>query len=203
MVACAIAIVLAAAWLGRTTPIARRVHATRSAAAMAVIALAVVVAVNGKSVETWLRYNAVGLPLDVGWAKTGVILRETTPADAKVAMFGAGNTGYFDHRYGIDMLGKMDPVIARTKPHASRFLPGHDKWDFNYSVGRLRPDVITQGLRLEARPADLCALRRWGYRAIAPQLLVRNDIGPGQAELGRRVTALHFYPPVPFPSSCP
>jgi hypothetical protein len=148
-------------------------------------------------------HNALDLRLGSGWAKTGLILRETTPPGARIAMFGAGNTAYFSHRYGIDMLGKMDPVIAHQEPHGY-FLPGHNKWDFAHSVGRLRPSVMAQGLRFYASRSDLCALRAWGYREIAPQLLVRDDtVGAREAELGRRVTALNFYPRVGLPTSCP
>jgi hypothetical protein len=52
------------------------------------------------------------------------------------------------------LLGKSDKVIARTKMHTSLTLdeltigyrPGHTKWDYAYSIGKLKPDVIAQTL---------------------------------------------------------
>jgi hypothetical protein len=94
-------------------------------------------------------------------------------------------------------------VIAHAKPRGA-FIPGHNKWDFAYSVGRLRPSVITQGIRFYATRSDLCSLRAGGYRQAAPQLLVRQGtVGAREAALGRRISALNFYPRVTFPSSCP
>ena len=58
----------------------------------------------------------------------------------------------------IDLLGKNDRHIARllarlpagAKPF---FVPGHIKWDYAYSIGTLRPDVVAQ-LWWSPREAD-------------------------------------------------
>jgi hypothetical protein len=116
-------------------------------------------------------------------------------------MTAAGNIAYFDHRPAVDLLGKMDPVIAREAPKPIEFRPGHDKWDYAYSIGHLRPAVITQLWFAESK--DLCDLRAWGYRAVAPQLYVRDGAaGTRTAELGSRVAALHFLRPLPLPRAC-
>ena len=55
-------------------------------------------------------------------------------------------------RYAIDLLGKNDLTIAHEPMHlpspgtsASRFFyPGHLKYDYRYSLGELKPDVVTQ-----------------------------------------------------------
>ena len=64
----------------------------------------------------------------------------------------AGTEPYFlPDRYFIDILGKADKVIAREPIKAPVSLagiadvrPGHMKWDYAYSIGKLQPDVIVQ-----------------------------------------------------------
>jgi hypothetical protein len=163
----------------------------------AVLALVtLVVAVNAHSFTTWGSENADGLALDRGWAETGVLVRQTTAPDTTVAMSAAGNTQYFDHRRGIDLVGKMDPVIAHMPPRPGiEFRPGHVKWNYAYSIGRLRPDVVTQLYTPTAR--DACNLRTWGYTQIAPELFVRAGVKiPRRAALARGIAGLHFFAPL-------
>jgi hypothetical protein len=58
-------------------------------------------------------------------------------------------------RTAIDMLGRNDRTIAhepmRLPPTGSSmlerikfFYPGHLKYDYAYSIGRLKPDIVTQ-----------------------------------------------------------
>lgn len=79
------------------------------------------------------------------------IERNTSP-DARVAVSWAGTVPYFTERRMLDLLGKTDPVIARKEmrspwdgvpPYVS-FLPGHMKWDYAYSLGEKRPDVVVE-----------------------------------------------------------
>ena len=53
--------------------------------------------------------------------------------------------------------------FARTKPHGP-FIPGHNKWDYNYSIGELRPDVVLAMWQHTGRDVD--NLTRWGYKPI-------------------------------------
>jgi hypothetical protein len=48
---------------------------------------------------------------------------------------------YFSRRRSVDLLGKNDPVIANSKPSLP-FFPGHDRFDYRYSIGVLRPDLV-------------------------------------------------------------
>jgi arabinofuranosyltransferase len=75
---------------------------------------------------------------------------------AKVTVSWAGTVPYFFPEYHyIDLLGKNDRQIARAPmrghsglpgaaqaPAYLRFYPGHLKWDYDYSIGRLKPDVV-------------------------------------------------------------
>jgi len=64
---------------------------------------------------------------------------------------GIGQVGYYalDFRI-IDFLGKCDPVVARMAPRFSHtaslgnmlWVPGHNKYDLNYSIRQLRPTFL-------------------------------------------------------------
>jgi hypothetical protein len=77
------------------------------------------------------------------------------PTDALIAVFHAGTLPYFkpDHRFH-DMLGKSDRRIAHSRAHAGP--PGHNKWDFAYSIGELRPAlIVTAGPFAGATDAEM------------------------------------------------
>lgn len=90
-------------------------------------------------------------------------LQNTTRPGTTVAVIGAGTIPYLlpDH-YAIDILGKTDPVIAHGPVSASMGIPdvpfmrpGHMKWNYAYTIGELKPDVIVslwEGTDEEAAP---------------------------------------------------
>jgi hypothetical protein len=76
--------------------------------------------------------------------------RNTLPG-VRIAVTWAGITPYFCNRQFIDLYGKADKHVARTEgkywsgsPKTLGFVPGHAKWDYDYSIGTLQPDVIAQ-----------------------------------------------------------
>jgi len=81
---------------------------------------------------------------------TALALRELTTEEATVAPYWAGTIGYYSQRYSIDPLGKMDPYIANLPADVSGAVgwggmisvPGHNKYDLEYSFKLLRPDFI-------------------------------------------------------------
>ncbi len=86
-------------------------------------------------------------------------LRVVTTPRATIAVTTAGTAPYFlsDRTY-IDMLGKNDKVIAHGKAHVAKgpglknflaFRPGHVKWDNDYSIGTLKPDVVVSVLAID------------------------------------------------------
>ena len=79
------------------------------------------------------------------------------PPGTKIAVFEAGTIPFLlpDFRY-IDLLGKNDRHIARTKAHPG--LIGHNKWDFDYSLGKLKPDIICARDKYENFPDSVAAL---------------------------------------------
>ena len=77
------------------------------------------------------------------------LLDLTTP-DATVGVFWAGSIPYFTERVAHDCLGKSDKYIARLAPDTSgnvawdgmTSVPGHNKYDLNYSLKKLRPTYV-------------------------------------------------------------
>ncbi|MGQ9680962.1 MAG: hypothetical protein ACUVX9_00335 [Anaerolineae bacterium] len=100
----------------------------------------------------WLLLNP---PLHVAGnrdtAAIARLVRQVTTSEARVGIVWAGAIPYFSERPCVDLLGKNDRVIAhlpmRLSQNESRstdFYPGHLKWDYAYSLGELRPDVVVQ-----------------------------------------------------------
>jgi len=94
--------------------------------------------------------RSIYVPGNERYTRDAIIIRRLTQPDASVAMVAAGNICYFSHRYCIDLLGKSDPVIARggiqVPPDADwrELQPGHIKFNYQYSIGTLKPDVVVE-----------------------------------------------------------
>ncbi len=102
------------------------------------------------SLRYWLLLEpSVYVSANERWVRTAKILNDITSDDAVLAVYAAGSVPYYTDRKSIDMLGKMDKVIARQKIQLPltvstirHLRPGHDKWDLNHSIDKLQPDVI-------------------------------------------------------------
>jgi len=104
-------------------------------------------------------------------------INDTTTSNATVAIHAAGIIEYLTDREAFDVLGKSDKLIAHEPMHIPPdqplidFRPGHNKWDYAYTIGVLKPDVIIEvfdGTIADAYPylAD--------YRCIEPVTLKRR-----------------------------
>jgi hypothetical protein len=89
--------------------------------------------------------------------------------DGLTAVFLAGVLPYFleDWRFH-DLLGKSDAHIARTRAYPGP--PGHNKWDFAYSLGTLKPDLVVTaapytGATDEGMARQLAAGHDYGFFA--------------------------------------
>lgn len=107
---------------------------------------------NTKSLERWILLRQ---PIFIEGNKEYVSItrdiNKTTSPDASIAVVAAGAIPYFTDRYSLDLLGKNDVVIAHEKVHGGgglasvkNFRPGHMKWNYDYSIGKLKPDVVVQ-----------------------------------------------------------
>jgi hypothetical protein len=85
---------------------------------------------------------------------TAVILNELLDENASVGVFNAGCIPYYTGRRSIDFLGKSDTYVSHLMPDISgslemngmKSIPGHNKYDLEYSIEKLRP-TYAQGFR--------------------------------------------------------
>lgn len=104
------------------------------------------------AVDKWtLREKPVFTESVERYAQMGYALSHITAPQATIAVVTAGNIPYFSQRTSIDLLGKNDVHIARGPARINSSLfepgdyrPGHNKWDYAYSIGLLQPDVVAQ-----------------------------------------------------------
>src|SRR5258708_30341874 len=61
----------------------------------------------------------------------------------------------------------------RKRPPTIDCNRGHDKWDYGYSIGQLRPDVVAQ--LWHASEVELRAIEGRGYIRLAPWVFARED----------------------------
>ena len=87
-------------------------------------------------------------------------LQTVTGDQARIAVVAAGGIPYFADRYSIDLLGKNDSQVAREPAGAPQgytwtdYRPGHMKWDYAYSIGQLKPDIVVETLRGTSSQAE-------------------------------------------------
>jgi hypothetical protein len=101
--------------------------------------------------EILLTTRPFQVPLHIPRVEQALWLEKHTKPGARIAVTWAGITPYFCDRNFIDLFGKADKHIARlqgtfwtSSPKIIGFLPGHNKWDYAYSIGKLQPDVVAQ-----------------------------------------------------------
>lgn len=126
-------------------------------AAVLILSLICVNAIRGP--QTLAKWLLISKPLHIDdnryKIEMGEIVKRITTKQATVAIFWAGGPGYFMDRYAIDLLGKNDWALARQSMHSppveatlfeklAFFYPGHLKYDYNYSINKLQPDVVAQ-----------------------------------------------------------
>ena len=135
-----------------------------------IVALATLLVISGTPWLAWGIDNAPLLKADVRRVKAGLAIAANTSPAATIAVHAAGQIPYYSGRRTIDLLGLNDPVIAKG-PRSTGFYPGHDKWNYDYSIAQLRPDLIADNwLRL----GDYMKGRS-EYRQLANGMYIRVD----------------------------
>jgi hypothetical protein len=142
-------------------------------AALAAWLALVWVGADGPSTFAWARENAALADADARASRVGLLLRATTGPDAVIAVVWAGAIPYFSRRPVVDLLGKSDPAIAKGAPATPAFFPGHNKWNYPYSLKTHHPDVIVDGYHL--RPEDFALFKAEGFANMADGLFIRTD----------------------------
>ena len=125
----------------------------RAAVALVLVSLASFNAIYGPAALTQLLLLKRPLHVDDNerMAARGLAIAKITGQRARVAVVWDGAIPYFSERYAISILGKNDRKIAREPMKTFSgpkklvaFYPGHLKWDYPYSIGQLKPDVVAQ-----------------------------------------------------------
>jgi hypothetical protein len=105
------------------------------------LSLAALFIISGQQWLVWGLQNAPVLESDILRVKVGVLIQQSTDESTTVAVHAAGQISYFSKRKAIDLLGKNDAVIAKG-PRVWGSQPGHNKWNYEYSILQLQPDVV-------------------------------------------------------------
>lgn len=107
--------------------------------------------IDGSVNNFFLLWRPLHINDHIVMVKQSLLINELTDDSAKIAVVWAGIIPYFADRYFIDLLGKNDRKIARQDMRIASgfakyycFYPGHSKWDYCYSIGQLKPDVVMQ-----------------------------------------------------------
>jgi arabinofuranosyltransferase len=118
----------------------------------------------------WVSNNAQYSMSDQTNLINGLLIKDFTKPNARVAVLAAGSIIYYTDRDGIDLLGKSSKQIAQSPPAKvskekfnSSFYPGHNKWNYEYSIGKLRPDVVFQNWGEDSLPSRMIT---WGYERV-------------------------------------
>jgi len=107
-------------------------------------------------------------------------VKKVTTEQAEIAVIGAGSIPYFSERQSIDILGKIDSYIAHLPNRIpsgglANIRPGHMKWDYEHTFGKLKPDLIL-GIWGDREEAEIYI--DGFYTAVVvngEQFLARND----------------------------
>ncbi|MEY4576262.1 MAG: hypothetical protein RL701_965, partial [Pseudomonadota bacterium] len=105
------------------------------------------------------------------WIRYGKVFREVAEPGARVAICPAGAIVYFSHRGGVDLLGKVEPLVAHlavssrqaARSACWRNAPGHNKGDDELVFETRKPEFARGKL-----PAK--------YKALYTKLKYRNTI---------------------------
>lgn len=156
--------------------------AARFAAGRVVCALVLALAVVAGGRWSWRLYDHDLRALRPLYADTcgpavnaALAIRDVTTPAASVAAFAAGTIPYYSRRPALDPLGRADAHVARLpakagpriRPWSAR-LPGHNKYDLDYTFRQRRPTVIQL---LPGEPCvwgadDLSNFCRFNYRRV-------------------------------------
>lgn len=148
-------------WLGS------RMHFQQAASSL-LFAVGFIVATSLPGALLWVAYGGLNVHEDQRFAFRAEELARVTDDQATIAVMWAGAPGYFSERPLIDMFGKSDRVVALLPPAFDPvtgapydFVPGHNKWSYDYSVRQLNPDVVFQ-LGDDRNVAE-SQVMDWGY----------------------------------------
>jgi hypothetical protein len=155
-------------------------HGQSRRAALTIAAAAILLAVGPSyyGILDWARTKGSHVHDDAVMTEVAIRVRDATSDKTRVAVVWAGTLPYFSRRPAIDLLGKSDAVIAKRQP-VLPFVPGHDRFDYDYSIGVLHPDLVV-GL-WSPTPRVMQLLSELGYEPVFGKVYARRgadvDVG--------------------------
>ncbi len=126
----------------------------------------------------WAAQNAAQYQDEARYTRLGLLIRESTAPDFRIAVAAAGATPYFAQRPTEDLLGKNDRHIAKLAPRGV-FSPGHDKWDYSYSLGERNAQLVVEAV--DVNDADEQYMKSLGFEELENGMRLR-----GEANVARR-----------------
>lgn len=132
--------------------------------------ISMMLAVSGTPWRSWAENGPPLWKADVRRARAGLAIAASTSPEATIAVHASGQIPYYSRRRAVDLLGLNDAIVAHG-PRSTDFYPGHDKWNYDYSIEELRPDLIADNW---IRLADYMR-NRPDYRKLANGMYIRTD----------------------------
>jgi peptidoglycan/LPS O-acetylase OafA/YrhL len=159
----------------------RRLGSQRTVTAAALVLAAVVwLPSHLLPLGRWAAQNAAQFEDEARYTRTGLLIRASTSPDFRIAVAAAGATPYFAERPTEDLLGKNDRYIAKLPPRGV-FSPGHDKWDYRYSLGERKAQLVVEAV--DVNPADEQYMASLGFEELANGMRLRRDAPVARREL--------------------
>jgi peptidoglycan/LPS O-acetylase OafA/YrhL len=164
----------------------RRLSSQKTVAVCAVVLTAVVwLPSHLLPLARWGAQNAAQYQDEAHYTRLGLLIEATTPPDFRIAVAAAGATPYFAQRPTEDLLGKNDRHVAKLPPRGV-FSPGHDKWDYPYSLGQRDAKLIVEPV--DVNEADQAYMASLGFEELPNGMLLRKPTEIARPDvLGREV----------------
>jgi peptidoglycan/LPS O-acetylase OafA/YrhL len=159
----------------------RRLGSQRTVAATALILAAIVwLPSHLLPLGRWAAQNAAQYQDEARYTRLGLLIRASTPPDFRIAVAAAGATPYFAERPTEDLLGKNDRHVAKLPPRGV-FSPGHDKWDYGYSLGERGAQLVVEAVDVDE--ADERYLKGLGFEELENGMRLRRDASVARRDL--------------------
>ena len=120
----------------------------------------------------WAAQNAAQYKDEANYTRLGLLIQANTPPDFRIAVAAAGATPYFAQRPTEDLLGKNDAHIAKLAPRGV-FSPGHDKWDYRWSLGERGAQLIVEPV--DVNDADEAYFKSLGFEPLDNMMRLRKS----------------------------
>ncbi len=128
----------------------------------------------------WAAQNAAQYQDEARYTRIGLLLRASTEPDFRIAVAAAGATPYFAQRPTEDLLGKNDRHVAKLAPRGV-FSPGHDKWDYGYSLGERNAQLVVEAV--DVNEADEKYMASLGFEELPNGMRLRGDAKVARKDL--------------------